>query len=330
MEANVSQKANVLQALEKVTPAQVPNVPEVAERFKKLYGIIHPGAKSEVFYEAEKFHFMKLVSESVLLKECTKFSLYGCFMDVAVNGLSFDPSFKHLYIVPYSHNAGSRNNPVWEKRAQLQVSGQGELLLRQLQGQIKYADNPVLVYEGDEFSFGVRDDKFFINHIAHLPRKSENIIACYIKIVRNDGSADYKVLTQDDMNRFRKFSKDADKSKAWNEGLGGMWQAKCIKHAFRNYPKVRTGDFSTLQSQQVDTEVEVESSVIAEKAQMVMPDKIDYGMSQEQPNLVPQSEQPRRRQTPVHQAQNTPVQDDDFMNGTLVPESTVTVEDDDF
>ena len=130
------------------------------------------------------------------------------------------------------------------------------------------------------------------------------------------------------MNRFRKFSKDADKSKAWNEGLGGMWQAKCIKHAFRNYPKVRTGDFSTLQSQQVDTEVE--SSIIAEKAQMVMPDKIDYGMGQDQPNAAPQADQPRRRQPTTQQAQNLPVQDDDFMNGTLVPESTVTVEDDDF
>ena len=43
-----------------------------------------------------------------------------------------------------------------------------------------------------------------------------------------DGTSDVKVLTQADMDRFRKFSKDPN-SKAWVDGEGGMWIAKCIK-----------------------------------------------------------------------------------------------------
>jgi len=265
------------------TPAQqLPAIPQIADRFKNLYAIIHPGAKADIFYEAEKFHFMKLIQENGTLQECSKLSLYGCFMDVAVNGLSFDPSFKHLYLVPFNVNVGTKQNPKWEKRAQLQISGYGELLLRQMQGQIKYADNPMLVYEGDEFAFGSRNGIGFVEHVSKYPRKSDRIIACYLRIVRTDDSVDFKVLTEEDMSRFRKFSKDADKSKAWNEGIGGMWQAKCIKHAFKNYPKVRTGEFSQLASNTVDEEVEVVSSATP---QMNIPNDIDYGMGSQEENI---------------------------------------------
>jgi len=313
MQANVNQKSNVMASIEKAMPAQIPAIPEVAERFKKLYGVIHPGAKAEIFYEAEKFHFMKLIRESNALQECTKFSLYGCFLDVAVNGLSFDPSFKHLYIVPYNINVGTKESKKWEKRASLQISGQGELLLRKLQGQIKYADNPVLVYEGDEFSFGVKNEKAFINHTSNIPRKNNVIIACYMKITRNDGSIDYKIITQDDINRFRKFSKEPE-SKAWVDGIGGMWMAKCIKHAFKNYPKVRTGDFSNLESDTVDTEVEVTANIVKEEPKMVMPEAIDYGME--------------NGSGPANGS--APIDDEEFTQSTVQTGNTVTVNDDEF
>ncbi|MBK7883034.1 MAG: recombinase RecT [Chitinophagaceae bacterium] len=118
------------------------------------------------------------------------------------------------------------------------MSGQGELLLRMQQGQIKYADNPVLVYEGDIFKTGTRNGQLFVDHEATIPRKSDNIIACYLRITRNDDSADYKVLTMPEIEKLRKFSKDPN-SKAWTDGLPGMVQAKTIKHAFKNYPKLR-------------------------------------------------------------------------------------------
>jgi phage RecT family recombinase len=297
-------KTNLMQVINSTPAAQLPAIPQIADRFKSLYGIIHPGAKADIFYEAEKFHFMKLIQENATLQECSKLSLYGCFMDVAVNGLSFDPSFKHMYLVPFNVNVGGRQNPKWEKRAQLQISGIGELLLRQMQGQIKYADNPVLVYDGDEFSFGVRNGIGFVEHVSKFPRKSDRIIACYMRIVRTDGSVDFKVITEDDMNRFRKFSKDADKSKAWNEGIGGMWQAKCIKHAFKNYPKVRAGEFSQLASETID-----EDPVVTNTApQMNIPDNIDYGM-------VSQEEQ---------------IDDESFVNELSGNENVVHTEDDDF
>lgn len=266
----------------------------VADKFKQLFAVVHPNVnriQAEAFYEAEKYHFLKLINDSKDLSACTKLSLYGNFMDVAVNGLSFDPSFKHLYIVPYNVNTGTFAQPIWEKRAQLQISGIGELLLRMKQGQIKHADNPVLVYEGDQFQHGMTGNTPFLNHIAELPPKSANILACYIRITRNDGSVDVKVLTGADMERFRKFSKDADKSKAWSDGIGGMWISKCIKHAFKTYPKLRTGKFSALSSDIVDVEVE---QLTTQQAPPVNMNNLDYGIQDNKPTNefdIPQVEQ---------------------------------------
>jgi phage RecT family recombinase len=324
-EANVIQKSNLMQVIEKTSPAQLPAIPEIANRFKHLFSIIHPGAKAQMFYEAEKFHFMKLIQESQVLQGCSKLSLYGCFMDVAVNGLSFDPSFKHLYLVPYNTNVGTKSEPKWEKRASLQISGYGELLLRQKQGQIRYADNPVLVYEGDDFVFGTRDEKFYLEHTTNLGKRTDKIIACYVKIVRNDGTVDYKVITEVDMIRFRKFSKDAN-SKAWTDGYAGMWQAKCIKHAFRNYPKVRTGEFSQLASNQVDEAAEVVSSVVT-PVTMHVPDAIDYGTNGPE-NGNGHSKANGARQDPPHPP---PPDDESFLQpGNSLAQKSVTRDDDEF
>jgi phage RecT family recombinase len=247
-------RAQLMELIQHAPVSQLFESPLVADRFKDLYKVIH-GIKdtraSEAFYTAEKFHFLKLINDSKNLQQCTKLSLYGIFMDVAVSGLSFDPSMKHLYIVPYNVNAGTKDQPRWEKRAALQISGTGELLLRTIQGQIKYADQPVVVYEGDEFRYGTRNGETVLDHIACIPRKSENIIAAYIAITRHDGTKDFKVMAMEDIRNLQKFSKDPN-SLAWTTGLKGMVEAKVIKHAFKNYPKVRMGEFSKLQSEVID------------------------------------------------------------------------------
>jgi phage RecT family recombinase len=248
-------KKNVMELLNATPVTQIPVIAEIAQRFKETYALIHnvPDKKVSAFYETEKFHFMKIISENKNLQDCTKKSLYGCWMDVAVNGLSFDPSYKHVYLVPFKINVGTKQAPKWEKRAQLMIGGPGELLQRKNQGQIKYADNPKLVYEGDDFLYGSKSNIGFVNHTVKLPRKKDAaIIAAYILITRADGTTDSKVVTQEDMDRYRKFSKDPD-SVAWTKGIGGMWEAKAIKHAFRSYPKVRLlGSFSVRESDIVD------------------------------------------------------------------------------
>mgnify|MGYP001020438390 CR=1 FL=1 len=252
------EQQNLMQVITQSSPAQMVSNPQIANRFKELYKTIH-GIKNnelaEAFYSAEQFHFLKIINDNPNIAQCTRLSLYGIFMDVAVSGLSFDPSMKHLYIVPFNTNVGTKDAPKWEKRAALQISGYGELLLRQLQGQIKHADNPVLVYEGDEFQFGTRDSKTILNHIASIPRLTNNIIAAYVKITRHDDTSDYKVMSMEEIQNLKKFSKDPN-SKAWTDGLSGMVTSKVIKHAFKNYPKLRLGELTKLQTEVIDQEVQ--------------------------------------------------------------------------
>ena len=162
------------------------------------------------------------------------------------------------------------------------ISGYGEPSMRIRQGQIKYADNPILVYEGDEFRHGTKDGKVFLDHVAAYPRQTDNIIACYVRLERNDGSVDYKVLSIEEIQKLRKYSKDPD-GKAWTDGLPGMVQSKTIKHAFRSYPKVRLGEFSALQTEQIEIE----------QQQAPLP-KIDYGLEEQEVS----PEQPQQPQIP--------------------------------
>ena len=272
--ANVEEKKNIATIIQQSSHAGLAAIPEVAERFKNIYAIMNGGdtKKAEVKYEAERFHFMKIITDNPKLKECTKLSLYGTFLDMGVNGLSFDPALKHAYIVPFDINIGTKQSPKWEKRASLMISGYGELHMRIQQKQIKYADNPILVYEGDEFVHGTENGHVILKHKAAFPRKTDNIIACYIRIERNDGSVDYKVLSISEVEKLRKYSKSPD-SKAWTDGLPGMIQAKVLKHAFRSYPKMRLGEFSQLQSNTIDTETEVV--------------RIDYGISAADASALP-------------------------------------------
>jgi len=267
-------KISIIQKIEQSSPVQLAALPEVADRFKQLFSIMN-GKNADiasVAYESEKFHFMKLLSDKPDLQKCTKLSLYGCFLDMAVHGLSFDPAMKHAYVVAMPTNVGTKENPKWEQRATLFIDGRGELVIRTRQGQIKYADNPIVVYEGDFFKYGTKNDRVYIEHEAVFPRKSDNIIACYLRIERPDCSVDYKVFGIEEVMKLKEFSKQKN-SLAWTSGLRGMIETKTIKHAFKSYPKVKLGNFSKLSTEAIEPADESEF-------------KIDYGIPTEQVSKV--------------------------------------------
>lgn len=300
-----NKKMSIIQKLNDTPVAQIATLPEVADRFQDLYQVMNGGNNvvAKTKYEAEKFHFAKLLQDKQELQQCTKLSLYGCFLDMAVNGLSFDPGMKHAYIVSFNTNVGTKAAPRWEKRATLMISGYGELSMRMQQRQIKYADNPILVYEGDHFVHGTKDGKVYLEHLASFPRKSDNIIACYIRLERNDGSYDYKVLSIEEVMKLKAFSKDPN-SKAWTDGLPGMVQAKTIKHAFKSYPKMKLGQFSQLQSETIDAEAEP---------------VIDYGLEEK----VTQDTEPEVVEAEV-------ISDDSFVEPNIEKAATVSFDDDNF
>lgn len=245
--------------LNKMKPFEILENENIKIRFIEKYNQIHNSEDGEMFYESEKYNFQKLLANSKDLKECTGFSIYGILMDVAAMGLTITPDTKPLlYILSRNVNVGGDK---WEKRAYIQISPYGELALRIQAGQILYADRPVVVYEGDVFQPGMNEyGRKFVKYMAAVPRTSKNIIGSFIGLTRPDGSIDFFWMMDEEIERLKKASNKQnnrnneakDKSNALytsNDGQIdiGFLEAKTLKHSLMTFPKIKIGQFTTLQ-----------------------------------------------------------------------------------
>jgi recombinational DNA repair protein RecT len=246
----------------------------VRDKFINIYDTLWGAGTGEPAYERESIFFNKLLHDNPALQKSTPFSLFTAFIDLAVCGLSLEQGTRALcYLLNRNVNTGTREHAQWECRAVLTISAYGELVLRERAGQIRHADNPVLVYSNDEFSFTDTDGAKRVSYTCHLPHTGQRIVACYLRITRADGSIDYSVMTEEDWIRLAQYSARQNKNGGANALYGvdqqgvvnidsGFLMAKCIKHAFKTYPKVRIGRGTELQSQQVEEkEIEINNDL---------------------------------------------------------------------
>lgn len=245
----------------------------VRSQFISVYNSIWKEG-GEQAYEREAIYFNQQLREKAGLRECSGTSVFYSFIDLAVKGLTLAPGSQALcYLIPRSVKTGvdQSGKDVWEKCCNLTISGYGELVLRINAGQIRHADNPVIVYEGDKFEYGEVDGRKAVNYMSAFPRKSNRIVACFLKITRADGSVDYSIMTEQDWMRLKAYS---DRQNTYydsrtqkyvtkpNELYGseksggqidtGFLMAKCVKHAFKTYPKLQIGRGTALESDMVD------------------------------------------------------------------------------
>lgn len=256
--------------LQQMQPTQVIRDEKVKAQFISVYNSIW-GEGGESAYEKEAIFFNRCLRDNEKLRKCTGTSTFYAFIDLAVRGLTLEPGSQALcYLVPRAIKVGADQNgkSIYESVCNLTISGYGELVLRARAGQIRHADNPVIVYEGDSFQFGEQNGHKVVNYMSAFPRTSNRIVACYIKITRSDGSVDYSVMTEQDWLRLKDYSSKNnsyyDKEKGQmvskpNSLYGtngqidsGFLMAKCIKHAFKTYPKLKIGKGTSLESEIVD------------------------------------------------------------------------------
>ena len=273
----MSNIALTVEEINKMNPLDIALSPMVKQRFIQIYDTLWGENTGEAAYERESIHFNRILSnDEKLLKGATRFSIFTAFIDLAICGLSVEPGVRALaYLQGRNYKIGKDSNgkDMYEGRLTLTISGYGELALRARSGQIKYADNPVIVYEEDSFSFSDTNGRKSVSYTLNLPHKSNSIIACFIRITRADGSVDYSIMLEEDWKRLSNYSAKQNRyydkdHRQWvekgpnelyksNEGDidTGFLMAKCIKHAFKTYPKVRIGkgtELATEQEQQLD------------------------------------------------------------------------------
>ena len=266
-----------IKLLESVKPTEVVSLPEVRAKFIDVYNTVWGNGQGEAAYEREREYFNKQLRENTTLQKAIdydylckqqgrllamNFSIYNTFIEIAVSGLSIEPGTRALaYIVGKNVNVGTPAAPLWEGQIRLVISAYGELAIRMRQGQVRHVDNPVVVYANDEFSFSDRNGRKEVDYTCHLPHKGQPIVACYLRITRADGSIDYSVMTEEDWTRLAAYSAKQNKKTGANALYGvdaqgnthidaGFLMAKCIKHAFRTYQKVKIGKAAELESEQ--------------------------------------------------------------------------------
>lgn len=239
----------------------------VRNQFIAVYNSVWKEGGEEA-YEREALYFNQQLREKETLRACTGTSIFYSFIELATRGLSLAPGTQALcYLLPRSTKVGVDQNgkTIWEKACRLTISGYGELTLRKAMGQIAHADNPVIVYEGDKFEWGENNGRKVVNYMSSVPRKSNRIIACFVKITRTNGTVDYSVMTEIDWKRleeysaknnsyFEKTGQRVEKANELYSSNGGQIDtgfliAKCIKHAFKTYPKLNIGRGAVLESE---------------------------------------------------------------------------------
>lgn len=271
----MSQITLTVEQLNKMEALDITQSPAVRDKFVNIYDTLWGAGTGQQAYERESIYFNKLLRDTPALQKATRFSLFTAFIDLAVCGLSLEQGTRALcYLIGRNVNTGTRERPAWEGHAVLTISAYGELVLRERAGQIRHADNPVLVYSNDEFSFTDTDGQKRVSYTCHLPHSGQRIIACYLRITRADGSIDYAVMTEEDWVRLAQYSARQDRKTGRANALYGVDQngvvnidpgflmAKCVKHAFKTYPKVRIGRGTELQSKQTeDKEIEINNEL---------------------------------------------------------------------
>lgn len=270
--SNVMTFAKELQAMKST---DVIRNESVRNQFINVYNSIWKEGGEQV-YEREAVYFNQQLRDKAQLRECSPMSIFYAFIDLAVKGLTLCPGPQSLcYLIPRSVKVGvdQTGKDVWEKCCNLTISGYGELVLRVRAGQILHADNPVIVYEDDKFEYGEVNGRKVVNYMSALPRKSNRIVACFLKITRTDGTVDYSIMTEGDWMRLKSYSdkqntyvdyktkqKVVKSNELYSSNDGqidtGFLMAKCVKHAFRTYPKLQIGRGTTLESDVVESRAE--------------------------------------------------------------------------
>lgn len=103
----------------------------VQTKFIQMYNAIWGTDKGEQMYHKEVFNFQKLLRDNPDVADSTKMSLYGCFLDIAVNGLTLDQTGHPLcYILSRSCKTGHKNAQgydIYENVPMYQLQDMGSL-----------------------------------------------------------------------------------------------------------------------------------------------------------------------------------------------------------
>lgn len=287
----MADNANNQTWLDQLDPVKMVDDEKVKKQFIDTYAKIHKASleDAEVIYNKEVIYYKQALNSNERLKSCTKISLYSSFLEIAIQGLSIQPGAKSLcYLDVRSAKVGES----WISTCKLVLTTYGELELRIKSGQIVAMLNPIVVYEGDHFQPRTNQNgEIYVDYAAKIPRASNKIIACWVRIAVPGGINDFKWLLQDDIDRLAKCSEPKSGEnkgkpnalyKSVNGGIDpGFLEAKTIKHAMRSKGKLKVSSVVALEGE--DEEDEAPTSNTTSFAQLAQEEKATISINPDEP-----------------------------------------------
>lgn len=252
----VNKFAAAVGKIQAMNPWEVAANSEVQSHIVALYNSIH-GEGGEAFAERESRYIDQKVKELCDGKRAiSSLSVFLAYVDLAVKNLTLEPGAQALcYLLNRNSSyVAADGKTYWETRVYISITGYGEILLRQRAGQIRHCDTPTVVYEGDKFSYEEENGRKYVSYGLNIAHNTANPIACFMKITRIDDTIDYAIILPEGWQRLQKYSAKQN-SKSGKEGCAnalytsgindsidpGFLIAKCVKHAFKSYPKLPIG-----------------------------------------------------------------------------------------
>lgn len=192
-------------------------------------------------FEKELSFALQHIAKNKQLQKATVESNIQAVYNVALTGLSLNPTLKYAYLVPRTTNVGGQ----WVVETHLEPSYVGLVKLVTDTGSAKniYA-HPV--YEGDEFNISLGTSQ----EITHSPKyKSKDITHVYCVAVLADGSKMIEVMTKDEIDNiqersesFKAYKLGKIKSCVWISDYTEMARKTVIRRAVKYLPKTNIWD----------------------------------------------------------------------------------------
>ena len=227
----------------------------VRDRFSIIYQATHKIKNEELansLFELEKFNFMKLLEENPSLNKANEVNKYATFIDVIKDGLSFDKTQKHVYLMVRNvktNQKDEKGKDIYSPRMSYEISKNGVMFLVKKAGSVKDISEPVIVYEGDDIDVKTINGDLQIIHSPAIPRKSKKILGCYFFVITNDNRKDPVWYPIGKIERLKKFSEKQNKGESnvlYTSGYEGQidegfFVTKAVKAGLAKYSIKPTG-----------------------------------------------------------------------------------------
>lgn len=168
-----------------------------------------------------------LIRSNPAIAECEFSTIVGGIIQASLVNLSLAPALGQAYLVPFGKNAGTYQDPRWEKHAQFQIGYRGWRQLALRAGLILYGDG---IYSNDTFEMRSGSERY-IHHVQNWENRGE-LKGAYALLKFPNGEQVFKVLNKAEIEKLRERNssqKGKPAKDAWETDYEAMAIAKAVK-----------------------------------------------------------------------------------------------------